>query len=62
MGAGTVKIERLRPRTPPGVLYRCERKEVVGKGICKTMKTKGKQIDFAAGAGSEGSGKGRRDE
>jgi hypothetical protein len=25
----------------PGVLYRCEFKELAGKGICKAMKTKG---------------------
>ncbi len=29
--------------TPPGVLYGCENKGVAGKGICKSMKTKGKQ-------------------
>jgi hypothetical protein len=34
---------------PPGVLYRCEYKEVAGKGICKIMKIKAYQIDDAIG-------------
>jgi len=29
---------------PTGDLYGCETKGVAGKGICKSMKTKGKQI------------------
>jgi hypothetical protein len=42
--------ERGRKGTPPGNLYECETKEVAGKAIRKTMKTKGYQIDHARGA------------
>src|SRR5260370_27766116 len=37
-----LRIGSVHPHTP-GVLYGCERKGVAGKGICKRMKTKGRQ-------------------
>src|SRR5256885_15184757 len=35
---------------PPGVLYRCEKTGVAGRGICKLMKTIGIKIDGGIGA------------
>ena len=42
-----LRIGSVHPHTP-GVLYGCERKGVAGKGICKSMKTKGRQNRRAA--------------
>jgi hypothetical protein len=41
---GDSKVMRMYPH-PRGVLYRCERKGLRQKGICKVMKTKEKEID-----------------
>ena len=46
LGAEDAELKKAhRPDTPPGVLYKFERKGVAGKGICKCVEIKGLQID-----------------
>jgi hypothetical protein len=41
-GRGMPGLGRLGYPTPPGSLYQCQNREVAAKGVCKSMKTKGR--------------------